>query len=83
IAEELKIPPPVPHLAGFAYPHVASLGCNILFPEDAEEPRPLSIIKTPSDIDHMSEPDDYLSAPLIQKKLKTLEKLLEKARSMA
>ena len=81
IAERIGIKSPVPHLAGFAYPHVASLGCEIFFPEDAEEPRPIPIIKTPSDINHLKEPDNYLSAPVIQKKLQTLEKLLEKVPS--
>lgn len=77
IASRIGIEDPVPRLAGFAYPHVASLGCEILFPEDSE-PKPLPLIKNARDIDNLREPDDYLSAPLIQKKLHALEKLLEK-----
>ncbi len=77
IANMIAIKPPVPHLAGFGYPHVASLGCEIIFPEDSE-PKPLPILKSPQDIDKLSEPEDYLAAPLIQKRLKALEELLEK-----
>ncbi len=44
VAFRLGIEPPVPHLAGFAYPHVASLGCEIVFPEDSE-PKPLPVLK--------------------------------------
>jgi len=77
VTDRLGIQQPVPHLAGFAYPHVASLGCEIIFPEDSE-PKPLPLLKNPSDIDNLHEPHDYLSAPLIQKKLQSLEKLLKK-----
>ncbi len=77
LANRIGIEAPVPHLAGFAYPHVATLGCEIVFPFDSE-PKPLPLLKSPQDIDKLSEPEDYLSAPLIQKKLGTLEKLLEK-----
>jgi len=76
ITEKLGIEPLIPHLAGFTYPHVASLGCEVIFPEDSE-PKPLPIIKESTDIDNLSEPDDYLAAPLVQKKLESLENLLE------
>jgi len=77
IASRLGIEPPVPHIAGFGYPHVAALGCEVIFPEDSE-PKPLPLLKSPQDIDRLKEPDDYLAAPLIQKRLETLEKLLDK-----
>lgn len=67
----------MPHLAGFGYPHVAALGCQVIFPEDSE-PKPLPLIKTPEDIDKLCEPQDYLSAPLIKERLIALERLVEK-----
>ncbi|MCM8822515.1 MAG: uroporphyrinogen decarboxylase family protein [Candidatus Omnitrophica bacterium] len=78
IASSIGIEPPVPHLAGFAYPHIASLGCEIVFPQDSE-PKPVPLLKSPQDIDKLSEPEDYLAAPLIQKRLETLKKLLDKS----
>jgi hypothetical protein len=74
IAEELEITPPIPKMAGFCYPHIASLGAHIEFPEDGE-PKPFPLIKNIEDIDKLKEPEDYLKAPIIQKKLKTLEEL--------
>ncbi|MCM8786153.1 MAG: uroporphyrinogen decarboxylase family protein [Candidatus Omnitrophica bacterium] len=74
IAEELQVPSPIPRMAGFAYPHIASLGAKIEFPLDGE-PKPFPIIKNPEDIDNLKEPEDYLSTPIIQKKLKTLAEL--------
>ncbi|MCM8810757.1 MAG: hypothetical protein NC917_03815 [Candidatus Omnitrophica bacterium] len=74
IAEELQVPAPIPKMAGFAYPHIASLGTKIEFPIDGE-PKPFPLIKNLEDIDNLKEPEDYLSAPLIQKKLKTLSEL--------
>jgi hypothetical protein len=74
IAEELEISSPIPRMAGFCYPHIASLGAHIEFPEDGE-PKPFPLIKNIEDIDKLKEPEDYLKAPIIQKKLKTLEDL--------
>ncbi|MFN4227463.1 MAG: uroporphyrinogen decarboxylase family protein [Candidatus Ratteibacteria bacterium] len=74
IAEELQVQAPIPKMAGFAYPHIASLGAKIEFPPDGE-PKPFPIIKNFEDIDNLKEPEDYLSAPIIQKKLKTLAEL--------
>ncbi|MCM8804607.1 MAG: uroporphyrinogen decarboxylase family protein [Candidatus Omnitrophica bacterium] len=74
IAEELEVPSPIPKMAGFAYPHISSLGAKIEFPLDGE-PKPFPIIKNLDDIDRLKEPEDYLSAPIIQKKLKTLSEL--------
>ena len=83
VAERLGIEPPKPHLAGFCYPHIASLGVKFEFPEDSE-PSPSPLISSPEDIDKLKEPDDYLSAPIIQKKLaalKELKKLFPEARN--
>lgn len=74
IAERLKVDPPIPRMAGFAYPHIASLGVEIVFPEDGE-PKPMVLIKTPEDIDKLKEPDDYLQAPVIKKKLAVWQEL--------
>ncbi len=74
IAEELEVKPPIPKMAGFCYPHIASLGAHIEFPADGE-PKPFPLIKNIENIDKLKEPEDYLSAPLIQKKLKTLSEL--------
>lgn len=74
IAEELNIEPPIPRMAGFAYSHIASLGAKIEFPIDGE-PKPFPLIKNIEDIDNLKEPEDYLRASLIQKKLKTLSEL--------
>ncbi|MCM8818102.1 MAG: hypothetical protein NC915_01285 [Candidatus Omnitrophica bacterium] len=74
VAKELEVPAPIPKMAGFAYPHIASLGAKIEFPFDGE-PKPFPLIKNVEDIDNLKEPEDYLGAHLIQKKLKTLEEL--------
>jgi uroporphyrinogen-III decarboxylase len=74
LAERLGIDAPKPHLAGFGYPHVAALGCEIVFLENSE-PKPLPLVKTPEDIDRLREPGDYLAAPVIQRKLAALRAL--------
>ena len=74
LADELGIDPPAPHIAGFGYPHVASLGASIEFPEDGE-PNVFPMIKSPEDIDNLKEPDDYLAAPIIQTRLKIVAEL--------
>jgi hypothetical protein len=74
LAKRLKVLPPKPHLAGFAYPHMAALGAEVLFPPDSE-PKPLPLLRSPADIDRLAEPADYLAAPLIQKRLHTLAEL--------
>ena len=73
-AEELGIKLPTPRLAGFCYTHIASLGANIEFPESSE-PKPFPLISSPDEIDKLKEPADYLSSPIIQKKLNTLKEL--------
>jgi len=69
LARRLGVEPPIPRLAGFCYPHIASLGAKIVFAEDAE-PKPFPIIHQPEEIDQLTEPKDYLAAPLIQERLK-------------
>jgi hypothetical protein len=71
---ELGMPPTDPHIAGFGYPHVASLGAHVEFPEDGE-PNVFPMIKSPEDIDNLKEPVDYLAAPLIQSRLNIVAEL--------
>ncbi|OIN98327.1 hypothetical protein AUJ66_01130 [Candidatus Desantisbacteria bacterium CG1_02_38_46] len=74
LAKRLGIEPPIPRLAGFCYPHVISLGVEVVFPEDGE-PKPSPIIHAPEDIDRLTEPEDYLVAPLIQERLRICAEL--------
>jgi len=69
LTRRLGVEPPTPRLAGFCYPHIASLGAEIVFAEDAE-PKPFPMIKRPEEIDALTEPKDYLAAPLLQERLK-------------
>ena len=67
VAKRLGVLPPAPHLPGFAYPHVASLGAEIDFPPDSE-PKPRPLLKCAADIDRLREPTDYLACELIQQR---------------
>ena len=69
LAKRLSVEPPIPKIAGFCYPHIVSLGAKIVFAEDSE-PKPFPLIHKPEEIDNLSEPEDYLAAPLIQERLK-------------
>lgn len=77
IAERLGVNPPPPHLAGFTYPHIAALGARITFPEHSD-PAPSLIIDGPEGIDTLTEPEDYLAAPLIRTRLEILDRLVER-----
>ncbi|MCM8757194.1 MAG: hypothetical protein NC911_04620 [Candidatus Omnitrophica bacterium] len=74
VARRLGVEPPVPHLPGFAYCHLAALGAKIVFPEGSE-PKPEPLLKSAEEIDQLKEPEDYLAAPLIQQRLKLAEEL--------
>ncbi|MDO9542732.1 MAG: uroporphyrinogen decarboxylase family protein [Kiritimatiellia bacterium] len=74
LAEELGVDAPRPRLAGFGYPHLVALGAPIEFPEDGE-PNVFPLIHTPEEIDNLKEPENYLAAPLIQKRLKIAAEL--------
>jgi len=69
LAKRLDVEPPIPRIAGFCYPHIAALGVKIVFAEDAE-PKPFPLIHKPEEIDNLTEPEDYLAAPLLQERLK-------------
>ncbi len=74
VTEALGVPPPNPHIAGFGYCHVAALGAQVVFPDDGE-PNVLPMIQSPADIDTLTEPDDYLAAPLIRTRLERVAEL--------
>lgn len=77
LAERLGVPAPVPRLAGFAYPHLAAIGAEIVFAENSE-PKPTPLIKSADEIDRLAEPGDYLAAPLIRQRLELCRKLQER-----
>lgn len=77
VAERLGVQAAPPHLAGFSYSHISALGCPIEFAEGSE-PNVVPIIKTPEDIDHLREPDNYLEAGIMPQRLRTMEKLCER-----
>lgn len=78
LAKRLGVGPPVPRLAGFTYPHVASLGARIDFTKDGE-PKPFPIIHELEDIDKLKEPEDYLSVPLIQERIKLCNEIRKRS----
>ena len=75
IAERLNVEAPKPGLAGFSYTHLAALGAKIVFPEDSE-PIPLPLLHSAEEIEQLTEPDDYLAAPEIQRRLTLLRELM-------
>jgi hypothetical protein len=74
LAERLDIDPPRPHLAGFSYNHASTLGARVVFAAGSE-PNVVPCITSPSDIDHLREPDDYMSSGVVPERLQTLEEL--------
>ena len=77
LAERLVLDPPRPQLASFCYPHLSSLGAEIIFAEDGE-PNVKPLFQSKQKIDDLKEPENYLAAPLIQKRLKLLRALKDK-----
>ena len=74
LAERLGVETGAPRLAGFAYNHVSTLGAEVVFAENSE-PNVLPIIKTPADIDRLTEPPDYLRCGVVPERLATFEEL--------
>jgi len=74
LAERLGLAPPRPHLAGFCYPHVTTLGAQVVFAEGSE-PNVAPCIHSPEQIDDLREPDDYLQAGVVPERLATLAEL--------
>ena len=77
VAERLGLEPPRPRLAGFSYNHVTTLDAEVVFAEGSE-PNVLPVLHEPADIDCLEEPADYLACGVVPKRLRTLEKLLER-----
>lgn len=73
LAKRLGVPVPQPHLAGFGYTSIVALGAKVEFSDF--EPNVMPLIHTPEEIDHLQEPDDYLGAELIQKRLHVASEL--------
>jgi hypothetical protein len=67
VAKRLGVEAPTPRLAEFTYTHIAALGARIVFTE--YEPRPEPLLHSPEEIDTLQEPQNYLQADLIQKRL--------------
>lgn len=74
VADRLGVAHPTPKLAGFCYAPLAGLGLDIVFPEDSE-PKALPLIGSTEEIDSLREPDDYLAADMIQKRLAAAKEL--------
>ena len=77
VAKRLGVLPPAPHLPCFAYPHIAALGSQIVFPPDSE-PKPRPLLTCAADIDRLREPADYLACELIQKRLELAAQLKQR-----
>lgn len=75
MAERLGVDPPPPHLAGFAYPHVSTIGCEVVISSHSVEPWVRPCIQRPEDIDRLEEPDEYLSAGVVPERLALAEEL--------
>lgn len=67
LARRLGVPIPQPRLAGFGYTSLVALGVKVEWTDF--EPNVIPLIQTPEEIDHLQEPDNYLQAELIQKRL--------------
>jgi len=69
VAERLGVDPPRPGLAGCAYPHVSTLGNEVMITSNSVEPWTRPCLHRPEDIDALAEPDDYLAAGIVPKRL--------------
>ncbi len=69
LAQRLGVEPPRPHLAGLAYCHVSTLGCQVVLRRENPEPWVGPIICEPADIDRLSEPQDYLAGGVVPQRL--------------
>jgi len=77
LAERLGVEPPRPHLAGFSYCHVSTLGAKVVFAAGSE-PNVSPIIHGPADIDDLRDPPDFLAAGVVPERLRALDALLER-----
>ncbi|MHC4716018.1 MAG: uroporphyrinogen decarboxylase family protein, partial [Planctomycetota bacterium] len=75
VAERLGVDPPRPSLAGMAYPHVSALGNEVMITAESVEPWTRPCIHSPEDIDALAEPDDYLAAGIVPRRLELAAEL--------
>ena len=75
VAERLGVEPPRPSMAGVAYSHVSTLGCEVKITPEAVEPWVRPCITRPEDIDRLREPEDYLSRGIVPERLRLAEEL--------
>ena len=75
LARRLGVAPPRPGLAGCAYVHASTIGCEVLITPDSAEPWAGPCISSPEQIDDLREPDDYLSAGIVPGRLALAAKL--------
>jgi len=75
VARRLGVDPPTPGLAGLAYNHVSTLGCEVIIAPENPEPWVAPCLRSPEDVDRLAEPEDYLSAGIVPQRLEMLEKL--------
>jgi hypothetical protein len=86
IARRLHVPAPRPHIAGFSYTHVSTLGAHIVFPPGSE-PNVIPVVHSSTvcrgltnceEIDRLREPTDYLTAGIAPQRLDTMRRLRER-----
>ena len=78
VARRLRVDPPKPRLAGLAYNHVSTLGAKVTISYQADEPYAQPCIAGPDDIDRLEEPEDYVAADLIRRRLELARQLKQR-----
>jgi len=76
LADRLGVDPPTPRLAGLAYPHVSTIGCEVHIEADKAEPWVRPCIRCAEDIDDLAEPDDYVAAGIVPARMALAAELL-------
>lgn len=77
LTDRLGVEAPRPRLAGFSYCHVSALGAEVVFPEGSE-PNVVFLVHRPEDIDQLREPEEYLKAGVVPRRVQTLHELLSR-----
>ena len=75
LAERLGVDPPQPRIAGLAYCHVSTLGCEVVISSESVEPWARPCISAAAEIDDLAEPADYLAAGVVPERLALAERL--------
>ncbi len=74
IAERLGVAPPRPHIAGFSYTHLSTLGAPIVFAQGSE-PNVMPILHEPASVDGLKEPDEYLTCGVAPQRIAVMREL--------